>query len=202
MKTDGFLVYTPENLRKINAIRRIISAPDAKSVPVLEESAVLFSSAASAHNEPRSCYNCPFYNYGRSCQLIGQDIEIRKIVWPPKPTTDSKQIEYWPACGFWIYGKPNLGTERFLAQVSPDEAGLCWINATKPGQKLGGACCGGRNGGDDCDRWMTAEADKRDADTGFCRVLQKNTDNMDCCTAWNDDDLVNWRTAQERIKGE
>lgn len=202
MKTDGFLVYKTENLRKINAIRRVISAPDAKLPPILNNGQAMYSSPESAHDEPRSCYNCPFYNYGRSCSLIGQDIKVRKFIWPPRPTSDSKQIEYWPACGYWVYGKPNLGTETFRATLSPEDAGLCWINAPKPGLKLSGACCGGRNGGDDCDYFMTDVPDKRDADDGFCRVLQHNVPNMACCSCWIDDDLVDWKTAQERIKGE
>lgn len=201
-KTDGFLVYKPENLRKVNAIRRVISAPDAKLPPILNNGQVLFSSAASAHNEPRSCYNCPFYNYGRSCAIIGQGFKIRKFTWPEKPTADSKPVEYWPVCGYWNYGKPNYGSQTFRGALDPDDAGLCWINAPKVGQEKGGSCCGGQNGGDDCDYFMTAIADKRAVDAGFCRVLQRNTNNMDCCTAWNDDDLVGWRTAQERIKGE
>jgi hypothetical protein len=201
VKTDGFLTYTEKYLPKVNSIRRIISAPDVKGVPVLGGAAVLFSSAASAHNEPRSCYNCPFYNYGRSCQLIGQGIAIRKLTWPAKPTSDSKPIEYWPVCGYWVYGTPNYGSAKSVAELDPDTAGLCWINAPKVGQTQGGSCCGGRNGGDDCDLWMTPSADKRDEDEGFCRVLQRNTSNMDCCTGWRDDDLVDWKTAQERING-
>src|SRR5262249_20434339 len=150
------LTYRSEHLKKINAIRRVISAPDAKGVPVLGGAAVLFSSAASAHNQPRSCYNCPFYNYGRSCQLIGQDIAIRKLLWPKQPTSDSKPIEFWPVCGYWVYGTPNYSTSKEIVALDPDDAGLCWINAPKVGQEYGGSCCGGQNGGDDCDLWMTA----------------------------------------------
>jgi hypothetical protein len=199
-KTDGFLVYKAENLRKINSIRRIISAPDAKLPPVLRHEQVLFSEAASAHDEPRSCYNCPFFNYNRSCQLMTPEVIVKKLTWPPAPTADSKQIEYWPVCGYWIYGEPNYGPEKQLANINPEDAGLAWVNAPKPGQDEGGSCCGGRNGGDDCDLWMSDVADKRDADTGFCRVLQRDTNNMDCCSAWIDDDLVFWQTAQDRLK--
>lgn len=202
MRTDGFLVYKPENLSKVNAIRRVISAPDAKLPPILNNGQVVFSSAESADRKPRSCANCVFYNYGRSCKLIGQGIKVRKFIWPPEKTSDSKQIEYWPACGMWTPGKPNYGAEQFIASYDPDDIGLCWINAPSVGLEYSGSCCGGQNGGDDCDYFMTSVADKRDADTGFCRVLQRDTNNMDCCTAWNDDDLVSWRTAQERIKGE
>jgi hypothetical protein len=199
-KTDGFLVYTAENLRKINSIRRVISAPDAKLPPVLGRRQVLFSEAASANDEPRSCYNCPFFNYDRSCQLMGQNIIVKKLVWPPKPTADSKQIEYWPVCGYWVPGEPNYGPEKTIAKVNPEDAGLAWVNAPEPGLDLGGSCCGGRNGGDDCDLWMSDKDDKREADFGFCRVLQRDTANMDCCGCWIDDDLVFWQTAQERFK--
>lgn len=199
-KTDGFLSYKTEHLRKVNAIRRIISAPDAKLPPILNNGQVLFSAADDADNEPRSCYNCPFFNYERSCMLMGEGIEIHKLIWPPEATSDSKRIEYWPVCGYWVIGEPNYGREKFIASISPDDAGLGWVNAPEVGQIMGGTCCGGRNGGDDCDLWMTGGSDKRDEDTGFCRVLQCDTNNMDCCGCWIDDDWVSWQTAQERFK--
>jgi hypothetical protein len=201
-KTDGFLVYEPKQsvLRKINSIRRIISAPDAKLPPILNNGQAMFSSAADAHGEPRSCYNCSFYNYGRSCKLMGDEIVIRKVTWPPQAMADSKQVEYWPVCGYWVYGEPTYGTAAFYARLNPDDAGLSWINAPKCGQPHGGTSCGGRNGGDDCDLWMISGDDKRATDTGFCRVLQRDTNNLDCCSCWVDDDLVSWRTVQERLK--
>lgn len=202
METDGFFVYKPKpaQLRKVNSIRRVISAPDAKLPPILNNGQALFSSAAEANDEPRSCYNCSFYNYGRTCMLFGAEIEVHKLVWPPEATSDSKQIEYWPVCGHWVPGEPNYGPEKSIARLNPDDAGLSWVNAPKPGLEASGTCCGGRNGGDDCDFWMIPGDDKRAADTGFCRVLQRDTDNMDCCSCWLDDDLVSWRTAQERFK--
>jgi hypothetical protein len=199
-KTDGFLVYKGENLRKINSIRRVISAPDAKLPPILNNGQVTFSSASEAHNEPRSCYNCQFYNFNRSCKLMSKELQIKKLVWPSAPTKDSKQIEYWPVCGYWIYGEPNYSAEQRYSSIDPDNAGLCWINAPEMGLDRNGSCCSGANNGDDCDFFMTPVADKRDVDSGFCRVLQKPVAGMDCCSAWLDDDLVSWRTAQERFK--
>jgi hypothetical protein len=199
-KTDGFLTYTDENLAKVNSIRRVISAPDATLPPILNNGQVTFSSTSEANDEPRSCYNCVFYNYGRSCQLLGQSLEIRKLIWPPQPTEDSKQIEYWPVCSYWVPGEPAYGAARSIAALNPDDAGLCWINAPEVGLDASGSCCGGQNGGDDCDFFMTPMPDKRGADTGFCRVLQRDVNNMDCCSAWLDDDLLNWRTAMERFK--
>jgi hypothetical protein len=199
-RTDGFLTYKAENLKKINSIRRVISAPDAKLPPILNNGQVSFSSAESANREPRSCYNCPFYNYDRSCQLMGQSLKIAKLIWPKQPTGDSKQIEYWPVCSYWIPGEPNYGPSKKIASINPDDAGLCWINAPRVGLDYSGSCCGGQNGGDDCDFFMVPGDDKREFDTGFCRVLQRDVNNMDCCSAWLDDDLVGWRTAQERFK--
>lgn len=200
MKTDGFLVYRGENLRKINSIRRVISAPDAKLPPILNNGQVLFSSASSADCEPRSCYNCPFFNYEKNCSLLDPSLTIKKFTWPPEASADSKQIEYWPVCGYWVKGEPNYGEPGRKASLNPEDAGLCWINAPKPGQEAGGACCGGQNGGDDCDFFMTPMPDKREADTGFCRVLQRDVNNMDCCSCWIDDDVVHWQTAMERFK--
>jgi hypothetical protein len=199
-KTDGFLVYKDENLPKINSIRRVISAPDAKLPPILNNGQVSFSSASEAHGEPRSCYNCPFFNYNRGCQLMSPEIIVKKLIWPPEATADSKQIEYWPVCSYWVYGEPNYGKPRHIASLDPDNAGLCWINAPEVGMDKSGSCCGGANGGDDCDFYMTAVPDKRRSPQGFCRVLQKDVSNMDCCASWLDDDLVSWRTAAERFK--
>jgi hypothetical protein len=182
VKTDGFLTYKPKNLEKINSIRRVISAPDAKLPPILNNGQVAFSSAASADNEPRSCYNCVFYNYGRSCQLMAPSIEVHRLVWPK--TADSKQVEYWPVCSYWAKGDPHTGAEKTLARLNPEDAGLGWINAPEIGLDYSGACCSGANGGDDCDLWMVSGPDKRSFKQGFCRVLGRDTQGMDCCSAW------------------
>lgn len=198
--SEDFKIYKAENLRKINSLRRVNSGPGERDVPVLEESSILFSAAAEAHDEPRSCYNCFMFNAAeKSCAILGPDIHIEKLIWPPEPTPDSKQIEYWPVCGYWIHGSPNYGPAVHNARINPDAAGLGWVNAPKVGLSRSGSCCGGRNGGDECDYWVTEEADARDADFGFCRVLQRDTANMDCCSAFRDDDWVDWQIAQERF---
>jgi hypothetical protein len=183
-KTDGFLVYEDKNLSKINSIRRVISAPDAKLPPILNNGQVSFSAASEAHNEPRSCYNCRFYNFGKSCKLMSPELKIKKLVWPPEATEDSKQIEYWPVCSYWIYGEPKYGAEERYASINPEDAGLCWINAPEMGLERSGSCCSGANGGDDCDFFMTPVEDKRKVKFGFCRVLQRETAGLDCCSAW------------------
>lgn len=200
VKTDGFLAYKPEHLRKVNAIRRVISAPDATLPPILNNGQIVFSSAKDAEDEPRSCYNCVFYNYDRSCQLMGQKLVVKKFIWPHQAMADSKRVEFWPVCSYWIHGEPTYGAEKTTATIDPDFAGLCWINAPEVGLAHSGSNCGGANDGDDCDFYMTPGADKRAFPTGFCRVLQRNVNNLDCCGAWLDDDLVGWRTAQERIR--
>jgi hypothetical protein len=199
-KTDGFLSYQDRHLDKINSIRRVISAPDAKLPPILNNGQVTFSSAADAHDEPRSCYNCTFYNYGRSCKLLGQSLKIKTFIFPPEATDDSIRIEYWPVCSYWVPGEPQYGPEVNIASLNPDDAGLCWINAPRLGLDYSGSCCGGQNGGDDCDYFMVPGPDKRSFESGFCRVLQRDVQNMDCCSGWRDDDLLDWRTAQERMK--
>jgi hypothetical protein len=198
---EDFKVYKAEDLRKINAQRRGLSAPGEYTVPVLTEGSVLFSPASDAHDEPRACMNCELYNAGKSCAIMGPHIPIRKLTFPKEPTADAKVIEYWPVCGYWMYGEP-YSSERFFATVDPDAAGLGWVNAPKPGLTHSGSCCGGRNGGDECDYWVTEVADARIADSGFCRVLQKDTSNMDCCSAWQDDDWLEWRRGVEILNGE
>lgn len=200
---DGFYRYKakPEMVRKINTIRIGQSRPDLKSTPILDESSVLFSSAASAGNEPRSCYNCPFFNYEKSCKLMGKDVEIHKFTWPKERRDNSKPIEFWPVCGYWVKGEPNYAEEEFYAKLNPDEAGLGWVNAPEVGLERSGTSCGGKNGGDDCDLWIIEgeSGDKRAADTGFCRVMQKETGNLDCCAAWEDDDWLTWQMVKERF---
>ena len=195
----NLLIYRAEHLRKINSMRRAISQPDIYTVPVPNKGQVLFVSAAEMHNEPASCYNCAFYNRDKSCQLIGPHVIIRKFIYPPAPTSDSKQIEYWPCCSMQQYGDPHEG-EKFIACNPPDQLGLIWINAPKPGQEQGGANCGGSNGGDDCDSYMIEGDDKRDTPSGFCRVLQCEVQNGDVCTQWMDDDRMTWEQAQNILR--
>lgn len=196
----NLLVYTLKHLKKVNAQRRAMSQPDIYTVPVPDKGEVLFTSAAEMHNEPASCYNCIFYNCGRSCQLIGPHVIIRKFTFPLEATSDSKPIEYWPCCSMHMYGEDNDGDERFLSTAAPDEMGLVWINAPKVNQSCGGANCGGSNGGDDCDSYMIDGDDKRDAPSGFCRVLQCEVQNGDVCSQWRDDDRLTCDQAQNILR--
>jgi hypothetical protein len=165
---------------------------------LLDRASVLFSTAESAHDEPRSCFNCPLYNLEKGrCVYHPQNIKIRKFI---VGAQDDNPIEYWPVCGYWIYGKPGQ-VRNHLANLDPDDTGLAWINAPEVGQSLGGTCCGGRNGGDDCDYFDTAGREaKWDASVGTCRALKSTVANMDCCGAWTDDDIIDWRKAQVWLK--
>jgi len=199
---DGFLRYKAKNLSKINSMRRAISQPtQADIVPVLNKGQVLFVPAAMMENQPASCYNCGFYNHNQSCQLIGGLVRIRKFTYPREATADAKRIEYWPCCGMHSFGEPNYGPAHYCDHPSdPSDLDLLWINAPRPGQEQGGANCGGSNGGDDCDFYMTEGPDKRDEPTGFCRVLQAEVANGDVCAAWRDDDRLTWQQAQANLK--
>src|SRR6266568_5079721 len=190
--TAGFLKYREEHLRKINSIRRAASQPtQADIVPVLSKGQVLFTPAAELHDEAASCYNCNFFNYGKSCQLIGSTlVQIRKFTYPRVATADAKQIEYWPHCSAHCFGVPNYGPEKSIAKSDPTNLNLIWINAPSIGCERSGANCGGSNDGDDCDYYMTKAADKRAEPTAFCRVLQAEVANGDHCTAWTDDDRI------------
>jgi hypothetical protein len=189
-----FKAYTAENIRKVNAQRRALSQPDVYLVPTLKPAEVLFVPASKMGGEPATCYNCGRYNAGRSCMLIGPHVEIRKFIYPVQATADAKQIEYWPCCGEWARGEPNEGPEQFCDELdTPDELGLGWINAPKVGQSIGGANCGGPNGGDECDFYITDTADARDTKSGFCRVLQSDVEAAAVCAAWRDDDWVDYQ---------
>lgn len=195
--SDGFLKYREKHLSKVNSIRRAVSQPDIYAVPVLDKAQVLFVPAASMHNEPASCYNCLRYNQVEgTCGIIGERTCVKKFVYG----APDKSIEYWPCCGMHEYGTPNFGPAAYCCTNDPSELGLIWINAPKVGQPLGGANCGGQGGGDDCDYYMTGIDDKREAPTGFCRVLQTEVNNGDVCVAWTDDDRVSWQEAQAILK--
>lgn len=194
---SAFLEFSGGDLAKVNSERRAQSQPDIWIIPNLDKSSVQFVSAAEMQHQPCSCYNCHEYNErAATCQLIGPAIRVEKFVYgePDLP------IEYWPSCGAHLFGEPNKEEAKYKEQpISPDHLGLAWINAPKPGQKVGGANCGGCNGGDDCDYWMIDGSngeDKLDYDTAFCQVLQENTECGDVCAAWLDDDVLSWQLAQ------
>lgn len=200
VEKGGFPIYGQQNLNKVNAWRRAASMPDLKDAPILTRAQVLFSTAESAHDEPRSCFNCPMYfeKAGR-CKYYGQRIKIYKFIEGEK---DGNPIEYWPVCGYWIYGPPSPAPPLYFPSLlDPEDGGLGWVNAPKPGLKRSGSCCGGANDGDDCDFWSTDDKEEKwNAASGNCRVLQSPTANMDCCAAWTDDDWIPWQTAQQFLK--
>lgn len=197
---NGFPIYGDKQLAKVNALRKVLSTAGNESMVALERSQVAFSTAESAHDEPRSCLNCPmFFSDAHRCKLFGDRVKIAKFT-EGKP--EGKLIEFWPVCDYWMYGTPEGGEfESLEYPLDPDDAGLSWINAPRVGAKHSGTCCGGANDGDDCDMWLaTDKENKMESHTGFCRVLQTITANMDCCSSWTDDDLVDWRTAQQWLK--
>lgn len=199
----GFIAYKPKHLPKVNSLRLANSLVNISSVPILERGQVCYSTASSADNEPRSCYNCHFYNRrASSCSLMGPGVRVEKFTYPPMVQQDSKPIEYWPVCGMFDYGEPQNGLPVYKATPydNPDDNGFGWVNAPQVGLKLSGTSCGGANGGDDCDNYIVPGDDKRAEKTGFCRVLQTQVDNMDCCTAWTDDDWVDWQKGAKLLE--
>lgn len=200
IEPGGFAIYGNKNLPKMNAWRRAASQVKMKDPPILTRGQVLFSTAESAHDEPRSCFNCPMlYEEAGRCKYFGPRTKIYKFTEGAK---DGNPIEYWPVCGYWNYGTPSREKPvYFESLLDPEDAGLGWVNAPKPGLKLSGSCCGGANDGDDCDMWSTEGTEEKwEALTGFCRVLQTTTANLDCCACFTDDDWIPWQTAQQFLK--
>lgn len=197
----NFKVFTAEQLRKINSQRRALSQPTILDPPTLTKGQVMYVPEAQMEGEPSTCYNCHFYNYGRSCQLMGPGVKIKKFVYPQEATSDAKRIEYWPCCSAWFRGDPNYGPETFASVTTgPDTLGLGWINAPTVGQDCGGANCGGKDGGDDCDHYITKGDDKRVEPTAFCRVLQQQVECGGVCSAWMDDDWLSYDRAQNILR--
>ena len=200
---ENFMVYRIKQLRKVNAQRRALSQPESCDVPALTKGEVMYVPESRMGGEPATCYNCSFYNAGRSCRLIGPETAIKKFIYPKEATADAKRIEYWPCCSMWNRGTPNYGTAEYApaeSRSTPDELGLGWINAPRPGQDCGGANCGGKDGGDDCDHYITRSDDKRAEPSAFCRVLQQQVENGAVCSAWRDDDWLSWDKARTLMK--
>jgi hypothetical protein len=197
VERGGFPLYSEAQVPKINAMRRVFSQPDFHGVPILQPGQVLFVTAESMHDQPSSCYNCMTMNPKTlTCKRIGPEVLIKKFT---RGKEDGKAIEYWPCCGMHDFGEPSEG--KYFAHDDPDYLDLVWINAPEVGQDYGGANCGGVSGGDDCDHYITESMKpKWESATGFCRVLQKMVAAGDNCTAWGDDDEVDWRTAQTELK--
>lgn len=193
----GFPEYGETELPKVNSMRSDKTQPDFMGVPILTDGAVMLCSAESLGNKPASCYTCSFYNdKEQTCQLLGPEIVISKV------TGDKEYdnaIEYWPCCSEFNYGA-QTGPDFIEPFKTPDALGLIWINASKPGQEYGGANCGGVEGGDDCDHFQVKEGEKWDAETGFCRVLQHEVGAGQVCSAWQDDDILDWQDAQQLLQ--
>ena len=199
----NFLEYEPRHLPKINAMRLASSLVKIQAAPTLEPGQVLFNGADKANNEPRSCINCWMWNENaRTCRILGPDVRAEKFIYPPKFEEGSKPIEYWPVCGMWDYGKHHEGPAVYKQAPydDPDSVGFGFVNAPEVGLERSGSCCSGANNGDDCDNYITKGDDKRAETTAFCRVLQTEVAGMDCCSAWTDDDWIDWRKGQDLLK--
>lgn len=192
----GFIEYGPEQLAKVDSMRRDKSQPDLMGIPILHDEDAMYRRASEIGDKPASCYTCTMMK-DDTCSLLGPGVSTKKV-------TGSREsgdpIEYWPFCKRFTYGTPaGKYAEKF---ENPNTIGLIWINASKPGQKFGGANCGGGNGGDDCDNYIVkGKVEKWDAEQGHCRVLAHTVNNGDLCTAWRDDDILQWEEAQNLLKG-
>jgi len=195
----GFIEYGKEQLPKIDSMRRDKTQPDFYGVPILHDEQVMFTRASEMGNKPASCTTCHYQQSDKTCHLIGPSITVSKVT-GHKESGDP--IEYWPCCDMHSYGEPSKEKPHYDEVLSnPNTLGLVWINAGEPGQPYGGANCGGVEGGDDCDHYMVSKGDKWENPQGLCRVLAHTVDAGDVCTAWWDDDILEWEEAQQLIRG-
>lgn len=186
VEPGGFIEYGKEQLPKVDSMRRDKSQPSFAGIPIISDEAVMLTRASEMGGKPASCYTCQAQQSDETCFYMGPSIRVSKV----KGTKDSgEQIEYWPCCGMHSYGEPRKGKVYYSDELStPSTLGLVWINAPKPGQKYGGANCGGVEGGDDCDHYLVkGKVEKWDVPDGFCRVLQHQVGGGDVCTAWHAD---------------
>jgi len=201
VEPGGFVEYGPEQLDKVNTQRRDKSQPDFYGVPILTDQEAMYCTASQIGHKPASCYTCDIQQSDLTCRLLGPEIKVAKV---QGSRDNGEQIEYWPCCGMHNYGQPQTGAPTYSEYLStPDEVGLVWINAPKPGQAFGGANCGGSNGGDDCDHYRTrGRQEKWDTDSGLCIVLQHDVENGAVCAAWRDDDELKWNEAAQLMRGD
>lgn len=195
----GFVEYGPEQLPKVDAMRRDKSQPDFYGIPILRDEEVAFTRAEELGNKPASCYTCKEQTPDKTCERLGPQICVKKVT-GSKDSGDA--IEYWPCCAMHEYGPGSDRVKYHDVLDNPNDVGLVWINAPKVGQEYGGANCGGGNGGDDCDRYRISKGEKWDAPQGLCTVLAHVVSNGDVCTAWHDDDILEWEEAQTLMKGD
>jgi hypothetical protein len=195
----GFPEYGSEQLDKVNSMRADKTQPDFMGIPILKDGQVMLMSAEALGSKPASCATCTFKNADEeNCMLLGPEITVSTVIGDEEY---GDPIEYWPCCSMHNYGENQTGEAQYLEPLkSPDELGLIWINASEPGQKYGGANCGGVNGGDDCDHYQVKQGEKWDNPTGFCRVLQKEVGAGQVCAAWGDDDELSWQEAQQLLE--
>ena len=190
----GFPKYGSKQLGKVNAMRRANTQPDFMGIPIIHDADVLYVKASEIGNKPASCYTCIFKNSkAGTCRLIGPSVLVQKFI--------KEGIEYWPCCGKHTYGTPNKEEAEYCTGENPSGLGLIWINAPYTAADYGGANCGGRSGGDDCDHYMTESDNKREVPKAFCRVLRHEVANGDVCCAWRDDDELDWEKAQNILQG-
>lgn len=196
----GFIQYGKEQLPKVDSMRRDKSQPDFYGIPIVDDAAVLFCSASEIGNKPASCYTCQKQQKDETCFLLGAEVKVAKVTGHRE---SGDPIEYWPCCSAHQYGPPRTEKPVYADNLSsPDSLGLIWINASEPGQKFGGANCGGVDGGDDCDHYMVKSGEKWDNPQGYCRVLAHMVDAGDVCAAWHDDDELPWKEAQQLMSGD
>jgi hypothetical protein len=196
----GFVKYGPEQLPKVDSMRRDKTLPDFYGVPILSDAQVLLTSADELNNKPASCYTCKEHTSELTCQRLGPGVKVSKIIGHRE---SGDPIEYWPCCGMHEYGNASGNTKYHYDLDTPATVGLVWINAPKTGQKFGGANCGGVSGGDDCDHYIVyGKQEKWDVDSAYCRILAHDVKGGQVCTAWHDDDELPYAEAQMLLRGD
>jgi hypothetical protein len=200
VEKGGFVEYDKKQLPKIDSMRRDKSQPDFFGIPIISDEAVMFTRASELGDKPASCYTCQAQQSDLTCFYMGKGVKVAKVT---GHSDSGEPIEYWPCCGMHNYGPTRTGAPVYADILSnPSSLGLIWINAPKPGQPYGGANCGGVEGGDDCDHYMVKSGEKWDNLDGYCRVLCHSVEGADVCSAWHDDDELQFEEAQMLLCGD
>src|ERR1700732_2156108 len=100
VERGGFVVYGPEQLPKVDSMRRDKSQPDFYGVPILTDAEVVFTTAKELGDKPASCYTCKEQTSQITCERLGPNIKVAKVT----GSSDSGEpIEYWPCCSMHEY---------------------------------------------------------------------------------------------------
>ncbi len=161
--------------------------------------AIAFVGGKETGNQPKSCFNCPFFYINqKTCQIHGPDIVIDSLV-------KDGQL-YTPVCIYQTGGTPVavddsevIYNATLLGEKKAEATGLEW--AKGPGTN-----CGGFKEGASCIHFHATDGKGIDGICGLMKVKQEKigehenneVDWDDCCNG-HEGEHITWQEAQKLL---